>query len=107
MWRKGSLTVTREEWFRYGTWCLAADAPPDVDLANSDGYHLYESGLEWELVEMVDGDNVSWQFPEEMSSSEQAEFEQAYAEHGLEGPSLLGWEYEYNNVAIHGELELN
>ncbi len=105
-WVKGDQTIIREEGFRWGYWTCQQDTPPDIDLANPDGYEVGCSEFEWELQEMVDGSWADITWPDSMTEEEQQEWEEAWNEDGYDGVEALGWSNDETEYWIYGPLEL-
>lgn len=105
-WVKGDQTIIREEGFRWGYWTCQRDTPPDIDLANPDGYEVGCSEFEWELQEMVDGSWADITWPDSMTEEEQQEWEEAWDEDGYDGVEALGWSNDETEYWIYGPLEL-
>jgi hypothetical protein len=106
MWTKNGQTICRIEWYRWGSWSMESDQRPDVDLDNPDGYDVYGSDYDWELVDMTDGVSAEWEFPDDMDAAEQTRIEELYDEEGYSGLEEDGWDNSETEVFIHGLLEL-
>jgi hypothetical protein len=106
IWCAGGRCVVRTEWYRWGSWTVESDSKPDIDLDNPDGYEVWGSDLDWELVDMTDGVGGGWEWPESMSAEEREQFEQVYDQEGCDAIGDLGWGDPETEVHLHGALEL-
>ncbi len=106
IWTKDGVTICRTEWFRWGSWTAESTEKPVIDLENPGGYDVYNSGHDWELVSMDDGDMAEWEFPDDMDDEEQDRIETLFEEDGFSGLEDDGWENTDTEVFIHGKLEL-
>lgn len=103
---KDDQTICRIEWYRWASWKLESDQRPDIDLDNPDGYDVYGSGLDWDLLDMTDGVSVEWEFPNDMDEEERIRIEEIYADDGYSGLEEVGWDNIDTEVFIYGPLEL-
>lgn len=103
-WSKGDLTITRTEWFRWGEWMVDQPDRPEVDTDNADGYDVYGSGIDWELVDMVDGVSLWWGFPGSVDEEEQERIRELFDEEGYQGMEDDGWEHMDTEIILHGPL---
>lgn len=107
IWTKDGQTICRIEWYRWGTWTTESDERPDVDTDNPDGYDVYGTDTDWELVDMVDGVAVEWEFPEDMDEDARTGIEELYDEDGYSGLEEAGWENVDTEVTIYGPLDIS
>lgn len=106
IWTKGDLTICRIEWYRWGTWKSDTTEKPDIDLDNPDGYEVYGSDYDWELIDMYDGVAAEWEFPDDMDDDERTRIEAIYDEDGYSGLEDDGWDNVDTEIFIYGPLEL-
>lgn len=103
---KDGQMIRRIEWYRWGSWQTQTDERVDIDVVNPDGYDIYNSHVNWELVDMVDGCEVQWEFPADMSETEQELLQSIYSEDGYSGLEDSGWDTIETDVIVYGPLEL-
>ncbi len=103
---KYSQSIVRETGWRWGTFTCESDEQPDIDLANPDGYTVYDSEYDWELDNMDDGCWADVTYPDDMPDEERERLDELWEE-----DSYSAWEAEglYNadtDVLLVGELSL-
>lgn len=105
-WHRDGVTISLEEWFRWGTWKCESETKPVVDLDNPDGYDVYAADAEWELIDMSDGQGYEWEFPDGVSEEDQDAIQEAYDDGGFDALEEMGWEHMETETFIHGPLIL-
>lgn len=105
-WSKDSVTVIKDEGFRWGIWICESDEQPDIDLENPDGYELMSTDYEWEMQEMIDGSWQEWTFPDDMSEEEQERIQELWNEDWYEGMEGDGWMNDETEHWIYGPIKL-
>ena len=106
IWAREGAEICRTEWYRWGTWSTESDEKPNIDTDNPEGYDVYGTDVDWELIEMTDGVAVEWEFPDDMDDDERTRIEQLYEDDGCDGLEEDGWENVETEVFIYGPLEL-
>ena len=101
------ISVTREAWWRWGSWCCECDTAPDVDVKNPSGFRVFDSQYNWSLNDMSDEVSEDWHFPDSMCEEHRDQIMEAYGEDGDDALDELGWESYDTVVTLHGTLELS
>lgn len=98
--------IVRETGWRWGSFSCESDEKPNIDLANPDGFWVYDSEYDFELDSMDDGcwEEITW--PKGMSSEECERLEELWDEDGYDGWESAGITNDDTEVVLYGELDL-
>jgi len=110
-WRKGEDEFQKTETFRWGIWECESDEQPVVDLNNPDGWSPDNADQEdyaWEMVEMIDGCYVDWDFIgcPDMDEEEQERIQELWNEDYYEGLEGEDWIHDETEYWLNGPLQL-
>jgi hypothetical protein len=98
--------ITRETGFRWGTFYCESDEKPDIDLANPNGYSVYDSDYDWELDSMDDGCWEDWTWPDSIPEEERERLEALWEEDSYSAWEEAGLYNSDTDVELIGELSL-
>jgi hypothetical protein len=92
-WNKDDITFEIREGYRWGIWSCESDDKPDIDSTEDDDEYEVsaDNRYEWEMIELMDGCWLDWDFPDSMTDSDCEALQEAWEEDGMDGLEKLGW----------------
>ena len=110
-WRKGDDEFQKTETYRWGIWECESDEKPVVDLNNPDGWSPDNADQEdyaWEMVEMIDGCYVDWDFIgcPDMDEEEQQRIMDGWDEDSWDFLEGEGWCLDETEAWLYGPLDI-
>jgi len=106
VWHKDGKTIKRSTGFRWGKVYCESDDKPDIDLENSEGISVFDSGYDFELDSLDDGCWVDVEYPEDMDDEERKRMDTLWDEESYDGWEGKGWSQDDCETWFHGPLSL-
>ena len=98
--------IVKEVGWRWGTFYCESDEKPDIDLANPDGFSVYDSEYDWQLDSMDDGCWEDITYPDDMPEEEQERLQELWDEDSYSAWEEAGLYNDDTEVTLTGELSL-